>query len=87
MDKPQVLHRRVRHTVELAATVKRDNGQSVRCTISDLSLEGCRLSGFFKVGERIEVAVRPIGTQAAEIRWAVMGTAGARFIPYSSRAA
>ncbi|HUE79970.1 MAG TPA: PilZ domain-containing protein [Sphingomicrobium sp.] len=78
--------RRVRHAVQLKATVTRGNGEAVTCTVSDFSLDGCCLSGIFTIGERIEVKVRPIGVQPAEIRWAARGRAGARFLGGSSRA-
>ena len=76
----------MRHAVELEAIVTRSNGEAVACTVSDFSLDGCCLTGFFEVGERVEVKVRPIGVQPAEIRWAANGRAGARFLGGSSRA-
>lgn len=87
MDKGKLADRRLRHAVQLDATVTRDNGQAVQCTLSDLSLDGCCLSGFFKIGEHVRVYVPRIGVLSAEIRWAVMGRAGARFSTCASRAA
>lgn len=85
MDKGNWLDRRVRHAVELDASVTRSSGAIVSCKLSDFSLDGCCLSGFFTIGERVEVAVRSIGSLPAEIRWAAMGRAGARFLPRSPR--
>ncbi len=86
MDNGSRLDRRVRHAVQLEASVTRSNGAVVVCTVSDFSLDGCCLSGFFKVGERVEVKIRPIGQLPAEIRWAAMGRAGARFLAAPNRA-
>ncbi len=87
MDKGNRLDRRVRHAVELDASVTRSSGTIVACKLSDFSLDGCRLTGFFNIGERVEVRVRPIGVLPADIRWAGMGRAGARFLPGASRSA
>ena len=86
MDNGNRLNRRVRHAVQLKAIVTRSNGTVVESTVTDFSLEGCCLSGFFKVGEQVEVKVRPIGLQRAEIRWVAMGRAGARFLAGSGGA-
>lgn len=87
MDKDKWLDRRTRHPVQLEASVTRSSGSVMSCTLSDFSLDGCCLSGFFTVGERVEISVRPIGVLPAEIRWAEMGRAGARFLGRSPRAA
>ena len=52
--------------------------------MSDLSLEGCCLSGYFSVGEFIRIRIEKIGTFDAQIRWAVMEKAGARFVERGS---
>ena len=52
----------------------------MKSSVSDLSLDGCCLTGCFLVGERIEVTIPRIGRHSAEIRWALVGRAGARFI-------
>ena len=87
MDERNRPERRVRHAVQLKASVTRSSGAVVSCTLSDYSLDGCCLAGIFTVGERVEIAVRPIGVLPAEIRWAEMGRAGARFLGLASRAA
>ena len=87
MDKGNWLDRRLRHAVNLDASVTRSNGTVLSCTVSDFSLDGCCLSGFFKIGEQVEVRIRAIGVLPAEIRWAVLGRAGARFLARPSRAA
>lgn len=87
MDERNLPERRVRHAVQLKASVTRNSGAVVSCTLSDFSLDGCCLSGIFTVGEQVEIAVRPIGVLPAEIRWAAKGRAGARFLRLLSRAA
>ena len=73
-------NRRQRHAVRLEAVVTRDGGAAVASDVSDLSLDGCCLTGSFLIGERIELKLPRIGMLVAEIRWAFLGRAGARFI-------
>jgi len=86
MDERNLPERRVRHAVQLKASVTRSSGAVVLCKLSDFSLDGCCLSGFFNIGERVEVSVRQIGVLPAEIRWTGMGRAGARFLSRSEGA-
>lgn len=79
--------RRQRHAVRLEAIVTRDGGAVVACDVSDLSLDGCCLAETFEIGERIHVKIPRIGTLLAEIRWAFLGRAGARFISSVEQAA
>lgn len=79
--------RRQRHAVRLEAVVTRDGGAVVTCDVSDLSLDGCCLAGSFLIGERIEVKIPRIGTLVADIRWAFLERAGARFISSAEQAA
>ena len=72
--------RRRRHAVRLEAVVTRSDGNIITSNVSDLSLDGCCLSGNFQIGERIQVKIPRIGTLSAEIRWAFLERAGARFI-------
>jgi hypothetical protein len=72
--------RRRRHAVRLEAAVTRDGGQVVTSSVTDLSLEGCCLTGTFLIGEEIQVTIPRIGTHSAQIRWSFMDRAGARFI-------
>ena len=72
--------RRRRHAVRLEAAVTRDDGETFTSDVTDLSLEGCRLSGAFRIGEQIRLKIPRIGRLSAEIRWAFMDHAGARFV-------
>jgi hypothetical protein len=72
--------RRQRHAVRLEATVTRDDGSLVTSDVTDLSLDGCRLSGNFHIGELLQLKIPRIGSHTAEVRWAYLGRAGVRFI-------
>ena len=69
-----------RHKVRLDAAATRGNGSEVKAIVTDLSLDGCCLIGPFKAGERVSLKIPNIGSLAAEVRWAFMGRAGARFM-------
>ena len=73
------LSRGRRHAVELDATVARD-GIAESSRVTDLSLDGCCLTGDFRIGEHLTVRVERLGEFPAQIRWALAGRAGARFI-------
>ena len=72
--------RRQRHMVQLSASVTRADGTGMQAEVTDLSLEGCCLSGRFRIGETVTVKLPRIGKLEAEIRWAFLERAGARFI-------
>lgn len=71
--------RRRRHVVRLEAEVVRGDGSRVTATVTDLSLDGCCLTGSFAIGERVVVTVPKIGPLKGQVRWAFMGRAGVRF--------
>ena len=77
--------RGLRHSVRLDASVMRGNGTEVGTIVTDLSLDGCCLIGTFGIGERVTVKIPKVGNLAAEIRWAFMGRAGARFVSQAKR--
>ena len=79
--------RRQRHAVRLDVTIARGGGEPAPATLTDLSLDGCCVSGHFRIGEQLTVKIPRIGTLAAHVRWAFMGRAGVRFVPSSERAA
>ena len=74
-----------RHCVRLEASATRANGTEVKAIVTDLSLDGCCLIGPFRVGEKVTVRIPKVGSLAAEIRWAFMGRAGARFATETKR--
>ena len=69
-----------RHAVALDASVIRRDGSAMASIVRDLSLEGCCLTGDYRIGEFVEIQIPPIGNFQAQIRWALMGRAGARFV-------
>ena len=68
-----------RHSVTLDASVIRSDGAAEATIVRDLSIEGCCLTGDYRIGEHVEIQISPIGNFQAQIRWALMGRAGARF--------
>lgn len=72
--------RRHRHNVRLDASVTRSGGFVLDTTVTDLSLEGCCLLGYFQPTEIVEIAIRTIGRLQAKILWVRQGRAGARFL-------
>lgn len=73
------LDRRMRHVVQLDASVTRSDGETCACVMTDLSIEGCRIGGDFTIGERVELDTAQIGKLTGQIRWAFNGQAGVRF--------
>jgi Flp pilus assembly pilin Flp len=65
--------------------VTRCGGFVLETVVTDLSLEGCCLQGFFQPREIIELVIRSIGRFRAQVQWVKYGRAGARFL--NSRAA
>ncbi|NJC05289.1 hypothetical protein GGQ97_001082 [Sphingomonas kaistensis] len=71
--------RRLRHEVELDADVHYPDGHCSKAKVSNLSLDGCRLSGWFRIGDYLELTIPRIGRVRGQVRWAVGGQAGVRF--------
>jgi Flp pilus assembly pilin Flp len=71
--------RRLRHAVQLKATATKVHGGCRDTIVTDFSLDGCCISGFYATGEHLELRIRPIGTFQAQVRWAFAGKAGMRF--------
>ncbi len=79
---PAWIARNERVAVDIAATVFRDDHPATAVRITDLSFEGCGLSGEarFAIGERVRVYIPRQGSIEAEIRWSLDDRAGARFL-------
>jgi hypothetical protein len=71
--------RRHRHDVELPADVHYPDGHTSKAKVSNLSLDGCRLTGWFRIGDYLELTIPKIGRVRGQVRWAVGGHAGVRF--------
>lgn len=74
--------RKDRNSVEIDAVVHRDDGSEAAVKLSDLTEEGCRMEAEhnFRIGERVAIAVPRLGQLRAQVRWALPGSAGARFL-------
>ena len=77
--------RRVRFPVEIDAVVHRADGSKFEARVSNFSDQGCRIETDRNVhiGERLEIAVPRMGNVKAQVRWALPGAAGTRFLTKS----
>jgi hypothetical protein len=77
--------RKDRHPVEIDAVVQRDDGSRAEVRLSDLTDEGCRIEtdDHFRIGEQLQIAIPRMGQLNAQVRWALPGRAGARFLAES----
>lgn len=71
-----------RDPVEIDAVVHRHDGSTQTVRLTNFSNEGCRIEteGGLQIGERLQIAIPRIGQMKAQIRWALPGVAGARFL-------
>lgn len=74
--------RQDRFPVEVDAVVHRADGSQSAALVSNISNEGCRLDGtdHFRIGELLTIAIPRIGRVKAQVRWALFGSAGTKFI-------
>jgi hypothetical protein len=72
--------RRQRHKVQLEAELIQGDGSTSMTIVSDLSLEGCRVAGWFRIGDTVRLRIPRIGEVRGQVRWAMGGRAGVRFI-------
>lgn len=77
--------RRLRHAVKLGAEIVREDGSTKPTSVSDLSLDGCKVAGWFRIGDELTIRAERIGTMRGQVRWATSGLAGIRFIPSTER--
>jgi hypothetical protein len=77
--------RKDRHPVEIDAVVHRDDGSHENVKLSNFSEEGCRIEidRDLRIGERLQIAIPRMGQVKAQVRWALPGSAGARFLAES----
>ena len=74
--------RKDRHPVELDAVLHRFDGSLASARLTNLTDEGCRIesSDHLQIGERLAIAIPRVGQLQAQVRWALEGSAGARFL-------
>jgi hypothetical protein len=77
--------RKDRHEVEIDAVVHRTDGSKAPVKLSNFSDEGCRIDceRDFRIGERLQIAIPRMGQVKAQVRWALPGSAGAKFLAES----
>ena len=63
----------------LDARLTRADGSVTDSMVSDLSLEGCCLTGRFPIGERLTVLMPRIGVLTGQVRWSLSNRTGIRF--------
>jgi hypothetical protein len=74
--------RKDRHPVVVDAVVHRTDGSQSPARLTDFSDDGCRIEADteFRIGERLKIAIPRMGQVKAQIRWAISGSAGAKFV-------
>ena len=77
--------RKDRDEVAIDAVVHRNDGSKKRVVLSNLSPDGCRIESDsdFRIGEHLKIAIPSKGQFNAQVRWALPGSAGARFLAQS----
>jgi hypothetical protein len=74
--------RKDRYPVDIDGVAHRCDGTQVPVRLSNFSDQGCRVETGrdFNVGERLQIAVPRMGAVKAQVRWALPGAAGTRFL-------
>jgi hypothetical protein len=74
--------RKDRHAVEVDAVVYRTDGTKASVKLRNLSDGGCLIDSAndYRVGERLQIALPRMGYIRAQVRWALPGSAGAKFL-------
>lgn len=74
-----------RNAVDIDAVLTRANGGTQGVSVDDLSLDGCRVSGNYRIGDEVKLKLPRIGELRAQVRWSLLGRAGLRFIRSAGR--
>ena len=74
--------RKDRFPVAIEAVVHRADGSTESVRLTDFSEEGCRIDSddHFEIGEQLRIDVPRLGMMEAQVRWALPGSAGTRFL-------
>lgn len=77
--------RRDRDAVDLDAIAHRADGSAMPVKLTNLSGDGCRMEAEedFRIGEKLNIAIPDMGRLQAQVRWALRGSAGAKFLSAS----
>ena len=78
-------NRKTRFPVEIDAVAHRSDGSKVSVRVSNFSEMGCRIETdrALHIGERLQIAVPRMCNLKAQVRWALVGCAGTRFLTES----
>ena len=74
--------RKDRLPVSVDAVLHRADGSTCTVKLADMSDEGCRIEGkvHLAIGERLSIDIPKLGRLRAQIRWALMDSAGVKFL-------
>ena len=74
--------RKDRHPVEVDAVVHRLDGTQSPVKLTNFSEEGCCIEcpSDLRIGEQLAIFIPRMGQVMAQVRWALPGSAGARFV-------
>jgi hypothetical protein len=77
--------RKDRQPVEIDAVVYRLDGTNTPVKLTNFTEEGCRIESDseLQIGERLAIALPRMGHIKAQVRWALPGSAGAKFLTES----
>ena len=77
--------RKDRQSVEVDAVVHRSDGSTAKVRLVNFSGDGCRIEAAseLRIGERVQIAIPRMGKMKAQVRWALLGSAGAQFLAES----
>jgi len=80
MDSNDWTDRRQRHKVQLEAALIMPDGSTTETIVSDLSLDGCKIVAWLRIGDVVRLRIPRIGEVQGQVRWAMNGRAGVRFL-------
>ena len=72
--------RQTREPVDVQGVVHLADGGDRRVLIENLSPGGCCIAGEYRIGDRVELTVPGRGRMPSQVRWAIGGRAGLRFL-------
>jgi hypothetical protein len=77
--------RKDRPAVVVDAVVHRTDGSKSPVRLTNFSDDGCRIEAElqFRIGERLQIAIPRMGHVKAQVRWSLVGSAGAKFLAES----
>lgn len=82
------IKRNERRDVDVPALAYLTDGSSIEVRLTNISYEGCQIEAeaTLPIGERLKLALPRLGEISMQVRWALDGKAGARFLLEESAA-